>query len=326
MTAESHSPDTQLDINVEAISKRYGRTLALDEVSLRVGAGQMFALLGPNGAGKTTLLHILTTILKPDSGRAEVAGANVLTNPLDARRRIGMVFQEPSLDDRLTVYENLNFHGLVYGMSLRDRRRRIDEMLELVELTEWREHLGRQLSSGMKRRLEIARALLHEPRILFLDEPTVGLDAQSRERIWMYLAELRTRQKLTIVVTTHYIEEVEYCDAVCVIDLGKVLAEGTPAQLRAAHGKEFIRATGLDADATARIHARYPDALRTGNNLVIEVKQDGFAPAFLSEFGKDLQTVSIDRPTLESVFLTLTGRDLRDKQAEPPRGRAKGAM
>ncbi|RDE09923.1 ABC transporter ATP-binding protein [Pelagibacterium lacus] len=316
-SSEAGPAERASNISVRGVSKRYGRTLALDDVSLEVEAGRLFALLGPNGAGKTTLLHILSTILRPDSGVAEVAGVNVLTNPLDARQRIGMVFQEPSLDDRLTVQENLNFHGLVYGMSLADRRRRIEEMLELVELSDWREHLARQLSSGMKRRLEIARGLLHEPRILFLDEPTVGLDAQSRERIWMYLSELRARENLTIVVTTHYLEEVEYCDAVCIIDRGKVLAEGSPEELKAAHGKEFLRATALNAEAADRIHARHPEAIRSGNSLVIEVKDAAFAPAFLAAFAGELETVSIDRPSLESVFLTLTGRDLRDKKAEP---------
>ncbi len=196
-------------IRVDAVSKRYGRTLALDRVSFEVRERELFALLGPNGAGKTTLMHILSTILGPDSGTAEVAGYDVLRAPLAARSRLGIVFQEPSLDDRLTVRENLNLHGLVFGVPRRLRRQRIEEMLELVELTEWADKPARTLSSGMKRRLEIARALIHDSEILLLDEPTVGLDAQSRERIWGYVHRLQAERGLTVVVTTHSIEEVE---------------------------------------------------------------------------------------------------------------------
>ena len=167
-------------VQIDAVTKRYGRTLALDNVSFEVQPNELFALLGPNGAGKTTLLHILCTILRPDSGAARIYGIDVIKNPIEGRRSLGIVFQEPSLDERLTLYENLNFHGLVYGVPAALRRKRIDEMLALVELSDWRERLVRTLSSGMKRRLEIARALIHHSRILFLDEPTVGLDAQSR--------------------------------------------------------------------------------------------------------------------------------------------------
>src|SRR4051812_23422297 len=201
-------------VAIEGVSKRFGRTLALDNVGFEVRRNELFALLGPNGAGKTTLLHILCTILRPDSGTARISGIDVVKNPLDGRRNLGVVFQEPSLDDRLTLYENLNFHGLVYGVPAAQRKTRIEEMLALVELTEWRERLVRTLSSGMKRRLEIARALIHRSRILFLDEPTVWLDAQSRERLWQYVHRLRNERALTVIVTTHYIEEVEGCDRV----------------------------------------------------------------------------------------------------------------
>ena len=177
-------------VEIEGLTKRYGRTLALDGVSFAVARNELFALLGPNGAGKTTLLHILCTILKPDGGSARISGVDLVKHPLEGRRHIGVVFQEPSLDDRLTLYENLNFHGLVYGVPAPVRKKRIEEMLALVELSDWRERLVRTLSSGMKRRLEIARALIHDARILFLDEPTVGLDAQSRERVWLYLHPL----------------------------------------------------------------------------------------------------------------------------------------
>jgi len=316
MTMSVQTP-TEPAVRVTNLSKRYGRTLALDSVSVEVGNNQVFALLGPNGAGKTTLLHILCTILRPDSGNATIAGHDVVREPLKARSRIGVVFQEPSLDDRLTVYENLNFHGLVYQVSTADRRKRIPEVLELVELSEWRDRLARTLSAGMKRRLEIARALLHRSRILFLDEPTVGLDAQSRERIWRYLTELRKSRDLTVVVTTHYIEEVESCDRVCIIDHGRILTEGSPNELKSAHGKELIRATPRDAEAAAAIREAYPEAIAgTDGAWVIATSDATTSDQFLARFGTRVKALAFDRPSLESVFLSLTGRELRDKAAD----------
>jgi len=304
-------------IHVADLTKRYGRTLALDGVSLDVLPNELFALLGPNGAGKTTLLHILCTILRPDSGVAQVAGFDVLKKPLQARRHLGVVFQEPSLDDRLTVWENLNFHGLVYQVPWRERHRRIDEMLELVELSEWRDHLTRQLSGGMKRRLEIARALVHGARIIFMDEPTVGLDAQSRDRIWGYLDRLRRERDLTVVVTTHYIEEVESCDRVCIIDQGKILASGTPDQLKSERGQELIRAVPRDPETGEAIRAAYPGAItNAGGEIIVPLTGEATADGFLSAFGTRVKQFNIDRPSLESVFLSLTGRDLRDRAAD----------
>src|SRR5260370_13582812 len=177
-------------IDVEGVSKSYGRTKALDDIGFSVPPQNVFALLGRNGAGKTTLMHILCTVLQPDSGRVRIDGLDVRTQSNEVRGHMGVVFQEPSLDDRLTVFENLDFHGMVFGVPRRLRHQRIDEMLALVELEGVREKLVRTMSSGMKRRLEIARALIHESRVLFLEEPTGGLDAQSRERIWQYIARL----------------------------------------------------------------------------------------------------------------------------------------
>jgi ABC-2 type transport system ATP-binding protein len=303
-------------IQVAAVSKRYGRTLALNDISFDVKREELFALLGPNGAGKTTLLHILCTILQPDSGTVRIGGLDVIAHPTRGRRDVGVVFQEPSLDDRLTVYENLNFHGLVYGVPRRLRRHRIDEMIELVELTEWREKLVRTLSSGMKRRVEIARALIHDSRLLFLDEPTVGLDAQSRERIWQYVGRLRSQRELTVVVTTHYIEEVEACDRVCVIDRGEILAMDTPAALKVAHGQQLLRVVPRE-DATAmEIMAAYPDAtVRRDAEIIVKSSGDAFAEAFLSRYGSRIRRLSVEEPSLESVFLSLTGREIRDQAA-----------
>src|SRR5215468_5995347 len=252
-------------VRVDGLSKRYGRTVALDSVSLAIRPNELFALLGPNGAGKTTLIHILCTILAPDSGTVTLAGFDVVRQPRMARSQLGVVFQEPSVDDRLTVFENLNFHGLIYQVPAATRHRRIDELLALVELEDWRDALVRSLSSGMKRRVEIARALIHDSAVLILDEPTTGLDAQSRERIWAYLARLRRERALTIIVTTHYIEEVEGCDRVCVIDRGHILAIDTPAALKAAHGRELIRVVPDDATTADAIRAAYPSAKTLGD-------------------------------------------------------------
>src|SRR5882724_7006835 len=269
-------------VEITDVTKRYGRTVALGGVSFDVRPNELFALLGPNGAGKTTLLHILCTILRPDGGTARINGVDVVRDPRKARRDLGVVFQEPSLDDRLTLYENLNFHGLVYGVPKAQREQRIEEMLALVELSEWRERLVRTLSSGMKRRLEIARALVHHSRILFLDEPTVGLDAQSRDRLWQYLRRLRSERELTLIITTHYIEEVEGCDRVCVIDHGKVLAMDTPGALKAAHGQALIRVTANGEAVAADIASAYPDAIRKDAELVLKSSGDAFAETFLA--------------------------------------------
>jgi len=304
-------------IEVTGLTKRYGRMTALDAVNLSVPRNVMFALLGPNGAGKTTLIHILCTILGADDGTALIAGADVHKKPLQARRNIGVVFQEPSLDDRLTAFENLDFHARVYNVKAAERKAGIDELLALVELEPWRHAVVRSFSGGMKRRLEIARALLHKPKILFLDEPTVGLDAQSRAGIWTYLDTLRRQRDLTIVVTTHYIEEVESCDKVAIIDHGRIIADGSPGELKHQFGKETARILPRDPETTAALTARYGN-LKTGSDgsIIVDASATGFADAFLAEFGNRIRQVSFDTPSLESVFLTLTGRELRDRGAD----------
>jgi ABC-2 type transport system ATP-binding protein len=304
-------------IRVASVSKRYGRTLALDGVSFDVPRNQIFALLGPNGAGKTTLMHILCTILAPDGGTAEVAGFDVVRRPLDARSRLGIVFQEPSLDDRLTARENLNLHGLVFGVPQPLRRERIEEMLALVELTEWADKPARSLSSGMKRRLEIARALIHDSEIMLLDEPTAGLDAQSRQRMWEYIRRLQTERQLTVLVTTHYIEEVETCDQVCIIDSGKVLAIDTPEALRRRVGEQLLRFTPRTAADRTAILDRYADRLHhdDGTEIVLN-SDDAFVETFLDQFGNHVRALSTEVPSLEAAFLSLTGRALRDRGAD----------
>ena len=304
-------------VSLRGITKRYGETLALDSVDLDIGANQIAALLGPNGAGKTTLLHILCTILAPDSGTAHIAGIDILRQPLKARKHLGVVFQEPSLDDRLSVYENLDFHGLVYQVPWRSRRQRINEVLDLVELGEWRNELVRSLSAGMKRRLEIARALMHESRVILLDEPTVGLDVQSRARIWEYLETLRRTRELTIIVTTHYIEEVEDCDQVCIIDKGSIVAQGSPDALKKSHGKQLVRFMPRDGIVETEILNQFPDIVRTrSGQMLLQAPDTEAVDGFLQQFGTRVRHLDIDTASLESVFISLTGRELRDKPAD----------
>ena len=313
----SNAPNSSPIIHLEGVSKRYGRTLALDEVSLEVGEQQIFALLGPNGAGKTTMMHILSTLLRPDSGKAFVAGIDVMQQPLQARRRLGIVFQEPSLDDRLSVHENLDLHGLIFGVPRTLRRQRIEELLALVELTDWADKTVRTLSSGMKRRLEIARALIHNSEILLLDEPTVGLDAQTRDRIWHYIRRLQAERAITVLVTTHYIEEVENCDQVCVIDNGKVLADGAPKALKRQFGQQLLRIVPKTELDHSEIVKRYAERLnKVDKTEIILASDDTFSESFLAENGARIKALSIEVPSLESVFLTLTGRDIRDTAAD----------
>ncbi len=313
-------------IRVDAISRRFGRTLALDGVSFEVRDREFFALLGPNGAGKTTLLHILCTVLRPDSGQALIRGLDVVRQPLAARRLLGIVFQEASLDDRLTVRENLDLHGLVFGVPGALRRRRIDEMLALVELTAWADRTTRTLSSGMKRRLEIARALIHDSEILLLDEPTAGLDAQSRERIWSYIRRLRGERHITVLVTTHYIEEVEGCDRVCIVDRGRVLALDAPETLKRAHGGQMLRIVPRSDDDRRAIRGRFADRLKgEAGDAILLASDDAFVEAFLADCGRRIRSMTVEIPSLETVFLTLTGRALRDQSAgESERTRAFG--
>jgi ABC-2 type transport system ATP-binding protein len=263
-------------------------------------------------------MHILCTILAPDGGSAEIAGFDVVRQPQAARRRLGIVFQEPSLDDRLTVRENLNLHGRVFGVPPRLRRQRIPEVLALVELTEWADKPARALSSGMKRRLEIARALLHDSEVLLLDEPTAGLDAQSRQRIWEYIRRLQAERRLTVLVTTHYIEEVEGANRVCIIDRGRVLAIDTPDGLRRSQGRQLLRFTPRTPADRQQILARFGDRLShdRGDEIVLDA-DDAFVETFLDQFGNRVRALSTDVPSLETAFLSLTGRQLRDRGADP---------
>lgn len=311
-------------ILLAGISHAYSGRKALDNVSLALPLGQSMALLGPNGAGKSTLLNILCGLVKPDKGSAYLAGVDISRHSDIARRQMGVVFQDDSLDDRLSAWENLEFHGLVYGMDRKSRARRIDEVLELVELTEWAENPVRSFSGGMKRRLEIARALMHEPKILILDEPTVGLDAQTRAKIWSYLNQQRRDHGLTVFVTTHYIEEAESCDLICVIDKGVIQAIDSPSVLKSQFGKSIVRCLPRDGDTRRRLLAKWPTAQQlTDDRLGITIESKAMLDELLIEFGTSLKEIQIDEPSLETVFLAITGKEMREREEINPKGRAK---
>lgn len=311
------------DIVAEGLVKRYKGFEALKGVSFSVRRGEIFGFLGPNGAGKTTTLHILTTLIKPSAGKAFVAGHDVVREPNKVRREIGVVFQDPSLDEELTGYENLYIHGRLYGLSGAELKKRIDEALNFVELHEFKDRPVRTYSGGMRRRLEIARALLHAPRVLFLDEPTLGLDPHTRVHIWEYLKRLNRELGVTVFLTTHYMEEAEaLCHRVAIIDRGKIVALGTVEELRSLVGPEvvYMRLEGAERQALCNellgvVHLE--GCREVGPELIaLHVNR---APESLPEvlravegLGIRVREVSYRRPTLNDVFLHLTGRELRD--------------
>jgi ABC-2 type transport system ATP-binding protein len=220
-------------ITVKDVSKKFGEMTAVDKISFEVQNGEIFAFLGPNGAGKSTTIKILTTILKPTGGQIILNGFDTATRQDDVRKSFGIVFQDPTLDDELTAYENMKFHAILYGLPAKEREIRIKEMLEFVELWDRKNNLVKTFSGGMKRRLEIARGLLHHPKILFLDEPTLGLDPQTRNHMWSYLDKLNKEEGMTIFFTTHYMEEAEkIAQKIAVIDHGKIVAIGTSTELK----------------------------------------------------------------------------------------------
>ena len=237
-------------IEVSHLVKRYGGNVtAVDDLSFSVERGELFGFLGPNGAGKTTTIHILCTLLAPTMGQARVAGFDCISRPRDVRQSIGIIFQDPSLDQRLTAWENLEFHGMIYHMPKVLRRRRMEETLRLVDLWPRRHSIVRDFSGGMKRRLEVARGLMHQPQVLFLDEPTIGLDPQTRHRLWETVDHLRRDEQMTIFLTTHSMEEASRCDRVAILDQGRLVAIGPPESLVAQHGTKnleelFLALTG----------------------------------------------------------------------------------
>lgn len=312
-------------IRVDSLRRSYGDIEAVKGVSFEVLGGEIFGFLGPNGAGKTTTIHMLCTLLRPDGGTAKVAGYDIRSEPNDVRRSIGVVFQESSLDEQLTGRENLRFHAMLYNME-RDRfNERADRLLELVELDERADEQVRTFSGGMKRRLELARGLLHEPKVLFLDEPTLGLDPQTRRHIWDYLRQLRDREQVTIFMTTHYMDEAEACDRVAIMDHGEIIALDSPEQLKGTVGGDVVSAyTNDNPAALERLSADGVIDSRLGPDgaLVIEVDQgDAYIPKMMKRLTEEspsieVNSVSLRRPTLEDVFIKLTGRAIREETAD----------
>ncbi|MCU1337969.1 MAG: drrA 2 [Bryobacterales bacterium] len=238
-------------IRVQNLIKRYGDFTAVADISFEVATGEMFAFLGPNGAGKTTTIKMLTTLLKPTSGHVELDGLDPTTHANEARKRFGIVFQDPSLDDELTAYENMDFHGVLYKVPKRIRSERIEQLLKLFELWDRRKDPVKQFSRGMKRRLEIARGLLHTPKILFLDEPTLGLDPQTRNQLWTHVKKLNAEERVTVFLTTHYMEEAErVAQRIAIIDHGKIVAQGTPQELKQQTNSETLEQAFLALTGT----------------------------------------------------------------------------
>jgi ABC-2 type transport system ATP-binding protein len=312
-------------IEVHELGRSFGELEAVKDVSFAVAEDEVFGFLGPNGAGKTTTISMLCTLLRPSAGTATVNGFDIVDERSDVRRSIGLVFQQTTLDDALTAEQNLRFHAYAYGVPADVRERRLRELLSLVELSDRRGDRVRTFSGGMKRRLEIARGLLHHPRVLFLDEPTLGLDPQTRRRIWDYLAHLRMREGLTIFMTTHYMDEAEQCDRIAVIDHGEIVALDTPAGLKAAVGGDLVTIDTPDREAAAtELRDRFglePDV--DDGTISFQVEGgEAFLPDFVRSFGRPIDAIGLRRPTLDDAFLHLTGREIRD--ADSANGSATG--
>jgi len=317
-------------ITVENLTRRFESLIAVDGVSFTVESGELFALLGPNGAGKTTIINMLITLLPPTSGSARVAGFDVSREKDAVRRHIGIVFQEPALDKDLTGRENLDFHGMMYGLTRAERSQRIAEVLELVELAERADVLVQNYSGGMKRRLEIARGFIHHPSVLFLDEPTLGLDAQTRRRIWEYIRRMNREEGVTIILTTHYMEEADYLSGrVAIIDRGRIVAMGTPSGLKDVLGGDVIT---LELDGTGGGYLSLLGGIpwvkgakeHNGGVTVTVDAGERKVPELVSlahDHGIHVNSVLLRKPSLEDVFIHFTGRSIREKEVSASESR-----
>jgi ABC-2 type transport system ATP-binding protein len=311
-------------ISVKDLKKYYKDVKAVDGVSFDVNEGEIFGFLGPNGAGKTTTIKMLVTLLKPTGGTANVVENDIVTSPDKVRGNIGIVFQEPALDDRLTGKENLDFHARMYGMKKDKREERIKEVLKLVDLEDKADSLIKTYSGGMKRRLEIARGLMHYPKILFLDEPTIGLDPQTRRSIWDYIKNLNQKEKITIFITTHYMDEADFlCSKVAIIDHGKILVIDEPSNLKSKLGNDIIT-IGCSDTKVCEDNLRgeeWVESIKVDNsNIIIGAKEvEKKLPTIIRIAEKhniQINSIDIRKPTLEDVFLSYTGRKIRDEAGE----------
>jgi ABC-2 type transport system ATP-binding protein len=304
-------------IKVDHLVKKFGNITAVDDISFDVDEGTIFGFLGPNGAGKTTTINILCTLLSPTSGNASIAGHDCMGEPSEVRKAIGIVFQDSTLDKDLTAYENLMFHARLYNVPKSEMKERIHEALMFVDLNDRKDDLVKKFSGGMKRRLEVARGLIHRPRVLFLDEPTLGLDPQSRANLWEFITELPRRHKVTIFMTTHYMEEAEVCDRIAIIDNGRIIVSGTPDELKKTVGGDVVSITTTD-NPTARKEIENLlklDVAEKGNELYMTCNRgDTCIPELIRSLGDKVLSVKVQRPTLNDVFLKLTGKTIRDEE------------
>jgi ABC-2 type transport system ATP-binding protein len=313
-------------IKTENLTKKFNGFTAVDNVTFKVKKGEIFGFLGPNGAGKTTTIKMLTTLLHPTNGMAEVAGFDVEKNKDDVRQNIGIVFQEPALDTELTGIENLDFHARMYALSKENRKNRINEVLKLVDLEDKKDKFVKFYSGGMKRRLEIARGLMHYPTVLFLDEPTLGLDSQTRQAIWAYIKKMNKEEETTIFLTTHYMDEADHlCDRVGIIDQGKILVINSTENLKNSIGNDVITLsssnndkllTRLKSESWIKHTKQYDSYLSLGVQkgeekipIIIEIAQS---------LKERINSINVRKPTLDDVFLSYTGRTIRDDQGVDP--------
>ncbi|HEX3956564.1 MAG TPA: ATP-binding cassette domain-containing protein [Trebonia sp.] len=317
-----------LAVEVRGLVKTYGQVEAVRGIGFEVRPGETFGFLGPNGAGKSTTIKILCTLVNPTAGEARVAGFDVVKQRDLVRQNIGLVFQDTTLDNYLTGEQNLRFHADLYGVPRAQVGPRLKQVLDMVDLWDRRGSVVGTYSGGMKRRLEIARGLLHAPRVLFLDEPTVGLDPQTRSNIWAYINDLKQREDITIFLTTHYMDEAENCDRIAIVDHGKIVVLDTPEALKASIGKDRVQiTTGDDQTAIAELKSQFgiDDAAVREHQVTFSV-EDGeqFVPRLFAELTVPIRSVSVARPSLDDVFMSYTGTTIRDAEATAgDRGRAQ---
>jgi ABC-2 type transport system ATP-binding protein len=307
-------------IETMGLTRRFNNITAVDDVNLTVDQGEIFGLLGPNGAGKSTFISMLCTILKPTSGTAKVEGYDIVSQASDVRRSIGIVFQDPSIDDKLTGMENMELHADLYNVPRDVMQSRIDEVLKLVELEDRASNFVNTYSGGMRRRLEIARSLIHYPKVLFLDEPTVGLDPQSRDHIWNYIKDLKERENITIILTTHYMEEADkLCDRIAIIDKSKIIALDTPQNLKSKlSGETIVIETSDNKLLSEKLSERklVDNIMVTEKELILTVINAHTALARIVELavsiGVYVDNITIKEPDLNAVFMYFTGREIRE--------------
>jgi ABC-2 type transport system ATP-binding protein len=316
-------------IEVQELRKKFDDFEAVRGVSFEVDAGEVFGFLGPNGAGKTTTINMLCTLAKPTSGHALVAGFDVVRERDNVRRHIGLVFQDPTLDGYLTAAQNLQLHAELYGVDPALVPGRMQQMLEMVGLWDRRDATVMTFSGGMRRRLEIARGLMHSPRVLFLDEPTIGLDPQTRSSIWSYIRQLRETEEITIFMTTHYMDEAEFCDRIAIMDQGEIVALDSPEALKARVGADRVRIeTDDDEAAIEALREQFDVDARIAEGAVMFNVPGGeeFVPRLFADLGMPIHSVSVARPTLDDVFMSYTGTTIRDAEESADKVRNRVAM